>query len=577
MKKKKRKINIKKSIISLTAIVLLVVFITMIIKLSKNLFTPLETYYLASNTNQVTIYNENLEEIKKVNRGTKVKIKENKYQTKDNQKYMQIKEADQIIYINNKNLVKNEKDIVLEKELYVKTASSILKGIDDFNIVTLAPKGTKLEITDYDKIDKNGNVNMYKVKYEDKVGYIYGKYLINDSSLALANYEAETYDAIHSKIKNTYNGGNAINLDFYPVEKPKFENNVMPESVYSLYLNCEKNVISKIDEYIEFAKETEINTFVVDIKDNTSIAYKSKVMKEISPASYENAKNSIEKYQEAITKLKEAGFYVIGRITVFKDDYYVKDHPEDSISKTATEEPYYHQKAYWPTPFSRNVWYYNVALAKEAIDLMGFNEINFDYVRFPDKMTSIEKNNAVDLKNNYNEEKAQAIQRFLQYATDEIHKSNVYVSVDVFGETTNGNYLTAYGQYWPAISNVVDVISGMPYPDHFSSGYYNIDKPWNNPYKLMSSWAKEAAKRQKETPTPAIVRTWIQAYNVQSWVDSNGIAYEDDEIKDQVTALFEQGLNGGYITWLSSSNLSKYQTQKAAFQINYLKEVKPNE
>ena len=197
---------------------------------------------------------------------------------------------------------------------------------------------------------------------------------------------------------------------------------------------------------------------------------------------------------------------------------------------------------------------------------MGFNEINFDYVRFPDKMTSIEKNNQVDLGNTYNEEKAQAIQRFLQYATDELHKSNVYVSVDVFGESTNGTYVTAYGQYWPAISNVVDVISGMPYPDHFSKGYYGIDKPWNHPYELMTAWAKDAAKRQKETTSPAIVRTWIQAFNVQSYVDPNGIAYEAEEIEKQVTALFEQGLKGGYITWLSSSNLDKYKTQKKHLQ-----------
>lgn len=571
---KKRKLNIKKAIISSLVLITIVFAFATLSKQLIGSFKSSVTYYLASSTNEVPLYDEELKEVKKKYRGNKINIFENKFIKKDNKKYMEIKEEGKTLYIDTANLVKNSHDVVLEKELYVQVSTSLLKDISDIHIVSLAKKGSQVNILDYDKLNDKGLVNMYKVKIEDNEGYIYAKYLVDTEKEAQANYEAETYDKIHSKIKNSYNGGNAINLDYYPVEKPKFDNNKMPDSVYSLYLNSGKNVIKNIDKYIEFAKDTKINTFVVDIIDDSAIGYASPILKELSPTSYKYANNTVEEYKEAITKLKEAGFYVIGRITAFKATHYVKDHPENSIKNVKTNEPYLHSKAYWPTPYSREVWYYDVSLAKEAVELMGFNEINFDYVRFPDKMTSIEKNNQVDLGNTYNEEKAQAIQRFLQYATDELHKSNVYVSVDVFGESTNGTYVTAYGQYWPAISNVVDVISGMPYPDHFSKGYYGIDKPWNHPYELMTAWAKDAAKRQKETTSPAIVRTWIQAFNVQSYVDPNGIAYEAEEIEKQVTALFEQGLKGGYITWLSSSNLDKYKIQKKAFAIDYLKEVK---
>ena len=116
------------------------------------------------------------------------------------------------------------------------------------------------------------------------------------------------------------------------------------------------------------------------------------------------------------------------------------------------------------------VWEYKVELAKEAVALFGFNEIQFDYVRFPDGTYDYEEDGNIDYRNEYDETKAQAIQRFLMYACDELHDCGVYVSADVFGETS-GSYVTAYGQYWPAISNVVDVISGMPYPDHFAQGY----------------------------------------------------------------------------------------------------------
>lgn len=409
---------------------------------------------------------------------------------------------------------------------------------------------------------------MYKVKYNEKEGYVYAKYTTLTEEEANQTYALET----HSKIKNLYGGGDVNKLDYFETTKPTFENNVMPESVYSLYLNDTKQVISKIDEYIELAKNTKINTFVVDIKDNNSIGYDSAVMEQTSPTSYKYANNTKEEYAKAINKLKENGFYVIGRITVFKDDYYVKDHPENAIVGTSNQKPYEIGSSYWPTAYSRDVWQYNVSLALEAIELFGFNEINFDYVRFPDRTQSLEKKNAIDFKNTYNEDKAEAIQNFLRYATDAIHEKGAYISVDVFGEASNNYYTTAYGQYWPAISNVVDVISAMPYPDHFSNNSYGINKPWNHPYDLINAWSKEVIKRQQATTTPAIVRTWVQAYNVQSWVDENGIEYNAEEVKDQITALFDNGLTGGYITWHSASKLEKYKTQIEAFQIDYLKE-----
>ena len=188
-------------------------------------------------------------------------------------------------------------------------------------------------------------------------------------------------------------------------------------------------------------------------------------------------------------------------------------------------------------------------------------------------MVSIEK--SVDLHNKYEEDKTQAIQRFVEYATDELHRAGVYVSIDVFGESTNGTYTTAYGQYWPAISNVTDVISGMPYPDHFSAGYYGLSKPWNSPYELMFAWATEAMKRQAECPTPAKVRTWIQAYDVMKYVDSNGIAYNGENVKKEIDGLYKAGAVDGYVTWNSGSSLAKYKQQKSAFDIDY-KEVYKN-
>ena len=539
--------------------------------------------YLASYTNEVKLFNLEKEEIegeepnkvlvegKTIPRGITAKITEDTIKYEDKIYYLAEIDGSNY-YVEAINLVNNANEVVLESKIYVQRATSILSTDGTKKIIDLATKGSELEVVGYEELNDNGEVKFYRVKLGEQEGLIYGKYTSYTKELSLLNYKAEVYDPIHKKIKNSYGGGEAINLDFYPNEKPSFENNKMPESVYALYLNCGSSTINNIDAYIEFAKTTKINAFVVDIKDNQSPAYPAKTFETLSPTNYKYAINSYESYKNAITKLKEAGFYVIGRITVFKDSYYVQDHPETAILNKNTNEPYLHNGSYWPSVYNRDVWYFNLRLALEAVEEFGFNEINFDYVRFPDRMNSVA--NIIDLKNTYNESKVQAIQRFVQYAKDVLHEKNTYISVDVFGETTNGTYTTAYGQYWPAISNEVDVISGMPYPDHFSRGSYGLTKPWNEPYKLMNSWGKYAMDRQKEIPTPAKVRTWIQAYDVMKYVDRNGITYDAKELEDEIRGLYDAGITDGYITWLSNSNLTKYKSQAQAFSIDYGKEYK---
>ena len=354
-------------------------------------------------------------------------------------------------------------------------------------------------------------------------------------------------------------------MDYYPYEKPKFENNVMPEEVRALYMNA--GVVYNVDEYIKLAKSSGINAIVVDIKDNTSPAYPAKAMAEYSPTNYEHAINSYDEYKEAIQKIKDAGLYVIGRITVFKDSYYSMDHPENTIIDTQTGKSYNHDGSYWPSAYNRHVWEFNVALAIESVQEMGFNEIQFDYVRFPDRVGSLETSGRISYNNTYDEEKAQAIQRFVMYACDEIHKYDAYVSIDVFGESAH-TYVTAYGQYWAAISNIADVISGMPYPDHFTATEYGFTTPvWTIPYDLLYLWGNEfVMERQKETTTPAIVRTWIQVYDTSK---SPATHYGPDMVSKEISGLYDAGLTGGFMTWNGGSSLAKYSEVSSAFGKDY--------
>lgn len=573
MKRRTKKIISKKKrrlIISfIIGLIILVAIGLNFNKLNVFKYRSLVKMYVASDQAKVSLYNDQFEEVGKIVRGQQVDVYK-KTIINDKITYQTIKYQKKIYYLKKDNLVSEKKDVIKEQYLFVRTPTIIYRDLEEGTIEGVALKGTKWEVMAFNFIDDEGYVDAYQVKNDSYQGHIYGKYIVLDEEDSLAHYEVEKYYQVHQQRGNRYSGGDAGNLDYYPVIKPVFDDNLMPEKVYALYLNSGRNVISNVDAYIDYAKTTKINAFVVDIKDNESPAYKSKVFEQYSPTNYKYANNTFENYQTAIKKLRAAGFYVIGRITVFKDKYYVLDNEDIAILDSRNNKPYLHSNTYWPSPYQRKVWEFNVALAKEAVKEMDFNEIQFDYVRFPDRTISAEKEGLMLLGNNYNEEKAAAIQGFFRYAVDELHKLNTYVSADLFGESAY-TYVTAYGQYWPAISNVVDVVSGMPYPDHFNKYEFGFKEPvWTVPYELVYHWASNyVVKRQTEIPSPAIVRTWIQTYDVPDYKHKGGFEYGVKEIKGQIQALFDAGLDGGYMTWLSYSSLERYKNQVDVYSKEY--------
>ena len=558
-RRRRRKLNIKRLLLLIIILISLLFAIFKLITYTSNK-TVFKNYYVASDTQSVSIYTydkdkKSIKEAETIYRGLGLKSSDKEVNI-DDIVYKEVFFNDIAYYINKNNLVQTKKEAVKETTKYIRTSVTVYKNETESKIESFIKKGNKLEILDYDYLDDEGNVNMYKIKYNDTEGWVHSKYLVDNESDAKANYnENGVYDTHKNrKYSRELYGGKASTLDYYPYEKIEFEDNPLLKNAKSMYLNAGTNVISKIDKYLEIAKTSGVNAIVVDIKDG-ALAYPSEVAKEYTKTAYNLAMNKLENYQSAIKKIKDSGIYVIGRIVVFNDSHYGKDHPEDCIESGASSR-------LWPSAYSRKAWEYNVELAKEAIDLMGFNEIQFDYVRFPEDAYNMSKSSSTNFKNVYNEEKAEAIQNFLFYATDEIHKKNAYLSVDVFGECSN-TYVTSYGQYWPAISNIVDVISSMPYTDHFGR---DIDT-WTNAYKTVNNWAKGAAKRQKEIPTPAIARTWITAYDTPYWNPT--VVYGADKIIDQAKALVDAGLTGGFITWNSTSNLNKYEQIKSAFSKDY--------
>ena len=449
-------------------------------------------------------------------------------------------------YLDAANLTADYSSAVLTEAVYALRGMSLT---DETGAVPgcAVEKGMALTVTGFDGLDENGEVLRWAVSCDRGEGYIDGENVRMTEEEALAQYDDALYQR-HAARGDAWGGGDAAGLDYYPTEKPAFTDNVMPDEVRALYLNG--SAIQYADSYIRLAQGTGINAFVVDIVDGTAVSYASPVMQQYSPSAYAAAQDTMEGFRANVQKLRDAGYYVIGRITVFNDAHLAADHPEYVISDL-NGTPLKISSMYWPSAYNRTVWQYKVELALEAAAL-GFNEIQFDYIRFPDGAYKYEQAGTIDYKNTYGESKAQAVQRFLIYAAQRLHDAGYYISGDVFGECANA-YVTACGQYWPAISSVVDAISGMPYPDHHTAqGDY---KPWEHPYTTVHNFGESAMARQSETASPGAVRTWIQCYNaIREPYNHYGAA----ELADEVRALRDAGCTGGFMTWNGASDIDKY-------------------
>ena len=450
------------------------------------------------------------------------------------------------LYVKEENLASSQNDIVREKEVYVRTPATVYSEETGPAIESFAPKGSCLEVTGFDKIRPDGTINKYEVKFEDAEGetvkgYVYGKYMADTQEKADAVYNENGIADEVAGDNYGYDlyGGRAANLDFYPFERPELKGNEFCEYARAMYVNCEAAV--NYGPWVDIVNETDCNAVVIDIKDGV-LAYESDVAKELSPSSYSTAYVSKDEYRKGIEAYKETGAYLIGRIVVFNDPIYAKDHPENCIE--------YGGSATWPSAYSRDVWEFNVRLAQEAVREFGFDEIQFDYVRFPENSFEMSKSGNADFRNVYGEEKGQAIQNFCMYAADQIHDAGAWFSVDVFGESAYG-YMTAYGQYWAGISNVVDAISAMPYTDHMG-----VDGGWEDPYGIMNSWGSRAEKQQEILEDPAVARTWITGYDTPHW--SPSFVYGTAELKAQIAGLEDAGLDGGFIPWNAVSSIEKY-------------------
>src|SRR5699024_9951224 len=238
------------------------------------------------------------------------------------------------------------------------------------------------------------------------------------------------------------------------------------EGVKGIYLNKESMRKDNIGSYINLIKNTDLNAVVLDVKDDLGkLTYESGIdmVKEID--SDRNA--TVRDMKKLLKRLKEEGIYTIARIVVFKDPYLAEQKPEWAIDKRDGDIWKDESGVQWIDPYKQEVWKYVTDIAKE-VGTLGFDEIQYDYIRFPENAKEIDK--IVTYDNDADATKAENITRFLAYSNNVLKDTSVQTSADVFGLVTSSEDDMGIGQIWENISEQVDVISPMTYPSHYGPG-----------------------------------------------------------------------------------------------------------
>jgi hypothetical protein len=305
---------------------------------------------------------------------------------------------------------------------------------------------------------------------------------------------------------------------------------------------------STVDHFVNLAKTTEINAYVIDIKDDTGyVSYPSEV-------SLVKEKNTFQRrfnIDEVVKTFKDNDIYVIGRVVCFKDPLISKKMPELAVKNTSGGL-LIHNGMTWVNAYSKEAWKYNVDIAKEAL-AKGVDEIQFDYVRFPDG-----NKEKMVFPGAGDKELYEAINEFLAYARSEM--PDAVLSADIFGIVCESPKDTEkIGQYLEYIGKDVDYISPMVYPSHYYQGQtinkVVFSKPDLEPYNVVYNTLLRAKARISAVPDyKAKVRPYLQDFTA-SWLGSgNYKKYGPEDVRQQIKAVYD----AGYDEWILWNSTVKY-------------------
>lgn len=308
---------------------------------------------------------------------------------------------------------------------------------------------------------------------------------------------------------------------------------------------------SKMDELIELVDTTELNAMVIDVKnDDGRITYQ---LDQDTVASQIGADiNYVPDMNALVKRCKEKDIYLIARIVAFKDPYLAQQCPDYAVKTKAGEIFRDKSGLAWVNPYNHEVWDYLIEVATQAANI-GFDEIQFDYIRFSTDLKSDKLDFGPEAEN---KSKTDIITEFTQYAYNELSDLGVYVAADVYGTIIESKIdQDIVGQNYVEMASNLDYICPMVYPSHYANGVYGIPIPDAQPYDTVKAAMQSAAKQLSVIPKEnrAINRVWIQSFTA-SWVDGH-ISYGPKQIRDQIHGAYDAGFD----EWILWNAAVKYQ------------------
>lgn len=347
--------------------------------------------------------------------------------------------------------------------------------------------------------------------------------------------------------------GDAL-LNDLPMLEPEEQQD--PPVVKGVYLTSWMAGNTKyLNQLFDFIERTEINSLVIDVKDDTgTISY---------PSSVELVKaigSDYHKYNpsQLLSSLKEHHIYPIARIVVFKDPYLASKRSGLAVKSRLGGLWRDNHGLYWVDPYNKDVWEYNIDIAKEAANL-GFREIQFDYVRF----TSDGQIRNCLYPYADGRKKAEVIRDFLKFAYQELKPLGVKVSADIFGLACSADDDMGIGQKIEKVAEGVDVICPMVYPSHYYLGSYNIPDPDRQPYRTVYQSLSDAQKKLASVDPGAIahgvtIRPWLQDFSLRNY-------YGREQLLAQIKAVEDSGLKE-WIFWNPNNRYDyrKYRSKQEA-------------
>ncbi len=348
-----------------------------------------------------------------------------------------------------------------------------------------------------------------------------------------------------------------------------------PEALKGIYMTqCVVGTPSFRQSLVDFVDTTELNAIVIDIKDFTGkIAFPTE-----NPLLKDSVSDACGAHdmKEFVAMLHEKGIYVIGRITVFQDPYYTKLHPEQSVqSKSRPGEPWKdHKGLSFIDPSAKAYWEYVVELSRVAYEEVGFDELNYDYIRWPSDGNM--KDVAYPAVS-----RAEAIERFWEYLAAHVRPTGAVMSADLFGYTAVFTDDLGIGQVLERALPHFDYVYPMVYPSHYNKNFAGLADVNKDPYKVVYVSLAEAVKRTVATTTsvealthtpitetvtvPAqggvgtttttratgsYAKTPYDAAKIVPWLQSFDypVPYTSAMVAAQIKATYDSGLNS-YIFW----------------------------